>query len=583
MRSGTLIAGRYRLDEPIGAGGMGMVWRATDEQEGREVALKQATTEDRTRRLLRREAAIAAQLDHPSIVTFLGEVQDGDEWWLVMEYVPSSSLGTLVHAEGAMPPARVARLGVQIADALAAVHAKGVVHRDVKPSNVLVAADDVAKLTDFGISRALGTETTWTHTGLVGGTPAFLAPEVANGEEPTAASDVFSLGATLFTAVEGRPPFGDAENPLALLRRVATAPIPLADNAGPLSPVLVELMRRDPAARPDARTARRLLQDVVDERRTGPAAWKRWALIAIVVLAAAVTVPVLWSKAPALGAGDQTTADPCALFDLDAIRRFGTADLDVAYSGFPRCDVLVRGEGNSYVDLSVELKPLLGAPPGPAEQIGPITVVQGRNESKVCDRTVVLPDNVGVVVEADHDGDGRVPPDLCVMADEAARHVATLAGQAPLPRRNAPFPARSLARLDACLLLPGDALARVPGVDPAVRKAGFGNWDCTWRSRTRNMGVELYFDRGNNSFNEQRDGRFALVGGFATYTEPGGTGDDAGCDVRVVDHTYSLPTGKTKAETVVIAVGGGGETAERHCGVAADLAKALVPVLAARR
>ncbi len=559
-----------------------MVWRATDERDGRQVALKQALSEGRTGRVLRREAAIAAKLDHPNIVTFLGEVQDGDEWWLVMEYVPSSSLGTLIHAEGAMAPGRVARLGVQIADALAAVHAEGVVHRDVKPSNVLVDTDDVVKLTDFGISRALSTETTWTHTGLVGGTPAFLAPEVANGEEPTAASDVFSLGATLFTAVEGRQPFGDAENPLALLRRVATAPIPLADDAGPLAPVLAQLMQRDPAARPDASTARGLLQDVVDGRDTGPARWKPWALVAVAVLAAAVTVPILWPGRPALGAGDQRTADPCALIDIAALGRFGATELEEAYSGFPRCDVIVRGAGGSYVDFRVELKPLRGAPSGRARQVGPITVVDARDRSDLCERLVVLPDDVGVLVTADHD-DGPVPSDLCLMADTSADHVATLAGQAELPRRNAPFPARSLARTDACRLVPEEALAKVPGVDPATHRPGFGNWSCTWRSATRNTIVTLYFDRGNNSFNEQRDGRFASVGGFATYTEPGGAGDDAGCDVRIVDHTYSLPTGKTKAETVMIAVTGGGETAERHCAVATDLTKALVPVLAARR
>ncbi|GAA3988531.1 hypothetical protein GCM10022247_03790 [Allokutzneria multivorans] len=557
---------------------MGMVWLATDELEDRRVALKQATGDDRSRTLLRREATVVARLRHPNVAEFFGEVQDGDEWWLVMEHVPSSSLATLVHNDGAMPPQRVARLGAQLADALAAVHANNVLHRDVKPSNVLVDSADVAKLTDFGIARVLGTEATRTHTGLVGGTPAFLSPEVANGEEPTAASDVFSLGATLFAAVEGTPPFGETENPLALLRRVATAPVPVATKAGPLAPVLAELMRREPQDRPSARTARRLLQDVVDGGDSRPRPWKRGAAIAGAVLALVAAMIIWWPEKPALGVGDPRTADPCALFDLDAIGAFGTTELDAAYSGIARCDVIVQGAGDSVVDLQVEFKPYPAVPEGLSEKLGPITVVRGRSASDFCQRIVMLPGNVGVRVTADHDA-GSPMPRLCELADSVTQRVATMSAEAQLPRRKAQFPPESLARREACELVPAEALAKVPGVVPVSGRPGFGDWACFWPNPATGQGIDLYFDRGNASFNERRDGRRSRIDGREVYTEPEGAGDEAECSVKIVHRTYPDAGGGTKSELVVVKLGGRSATAEGHCAVATALITALAPRL----
>ncbi|HEX4703634.1 MAG TPA: serine/threonine-protein kinase, partial [Pseudonocardiaceae bacterium] len=248
-----LIAGRYRLIERIGVGSMGVVWRGCDETLRRSVAVKQllpntAMSGDPGERA-RREARVAARLHHPNAVTVYDVVEEDGLPWLIMEYVPADSLATVLARHGPLPPHDVAWIGAQIASALAAAHEVGVVHRDVKPGNVLRTDNGTAKLVDFGISRAVG-EVVMTATGLVFGTPAYLAPEVANGEVPTPASDVFALGATLYAAVEGQPPFGLGDNPLALLHAVAGGRIRPPIQAGPLAGVLESLLRADPAERP---------------------------------------------------------------------------------------------------------------------------------------------------------------------------------------------------------------------------------------------------------------------------------------------------------------------------------------------
>ena len=256
-QQGDLIGGRYRLEEHLGSGGMGHVWLAWDERLSRAVALKQlravpdlpeaevAVAHERAMR----EARLTARLDHPNAVRVYDVVDHHGEPCLVMQYVPSRSLHELLSSDGALPPRRVARLGVEIASALAAAHAAHIVHRDVKPGNVLVTVDGTALITDFGISRAFG-DAALTSTGLLTGTPAYLAPEIARGEGPTPSSDVFSLGSTLYTAVEGIPPFGVGENPMALLHQVAQGRITPPTQAGPLTDTLVAMLDPDPRPRP---------------------------------------------------------------------------------------------------------------------------------------------------------------------------------------------------------------------------------------------------------------------------------------------------------------------------------------------
>ena len=262
MDVGRLVAGRYRLRGRVGAGAMGVVWEALDERLDRVVALKQLVVPEGSDPVAAvgraaREGRIAARLRHPNAVTVHDVVEDDGRPVLVMEYLSARTLADRI-AQGPLPAEQVLRVGAQIAGALAAAHAAGVVHRDVKPGNVLLTEDGTAKITDFGIARAVG-DVTVTRTGLLAGTPAFLAPEVARGGEPGPASDVFALGATLYAAVEGRPPFGDGDNAIALLHAVAAGHFPPPRQPGPLTDVLLELLRTDPATRPTmAQAAERL-------------------------------------------------------------------------------------------------------------------------------------------------------------------------------------------------------------------------------------------------------------------------------------------------------------------------------------
>lgn len=254
---GGAVAGRYRLGRRIGSGAMGIVWEAHDEVLNRTVAAKQVllqpgqteTEANDAKRRVMREGRIAARLQHPNAVSVFDVVDDGDGMpWLVMEYVPSKSLAALLREEGWMPPTEAARIGMHVASALAAAHAAGVVHRDVKPANVLLGSDGTVKITDFGISRAVG-DGQITATGMLVGTPAYLAPEIAKGQEPTSASDVFSLAATLYFAVEGVPPFGLNDNPLALLHKVSSGEINPPTQAGPLTGLLLAMLGTEPSER----------------------------------------------------------------------------------------------------------------------------------------------------------------------------------------------------------------------------------------------------------------------------------------------------------------------------------------------
>jgi serine/threonine protein kinase len=247
-----VIAGRYTLVSEVGRGGMGVVWRGIDEVLEREVALKRVgmspggVSPDLAR--AEREARLAASLNHPNVVAVFDLVNEADEQWLVMEYVENRTLAQLVREEGPLSPDESARLLHQAASALAAAHQAGIVHRDVKPSNILVTAEGRVKLTDFGIARAHA-DATLTQTGLMSGSPAYLSPEVASGGSASAASDVWALGATLFHALTGRPPYEVGSNVMGALYQIVHADPPRPDDAGWLLPLLESTMTKDPQDR----------------------------------------------------------------------------------------------------------------------------------------------------------------------------------------------------------------------------------------------------------------------------------------------------------------------------------------------
>lgn len=268
-----LVAGRYRLRSRIGGGGMGAVWLAHDQLLSRDVAVKQVISTEglsedtaesiRTRAL--REGRIAARLTHPNAIAMHDVALDRGEPWLVMEYLPSRSVAQILHVTRTLEIRQAAQIGAQVADAMTTAHSAGIIHRDIKPGNILVTTTGRdagrVKITDFGISRVKDDVST-TASGVITGTPAYFAPEVARGADPDEVSDVYSLGATVYTLVEGQPPFGVDDDSVALLHKVARAKITPMTKAGELQPVLRQLLEPNPAKRPTMEHARDLLAEV---------------------------------------------------------------------------------------------------------------------------------------------------------------------------------------------------------------------------------------------------------------------------------------------------------------------------------
>ncbi|MGD6743811.1 serine/threonine-protein kinase [Streptomyces sp. BH106] len=274
---GEVLAGRYRLGESIGRGGMGRVWRAHDEVLHRAVAVKELTAAqwvaeaDRAVLLARTqtEARAAARINHPAVVTVHDVLEHDDRPWIVMELVEGRSLADAVKEDGRVAPAEAARIGLWTLRALRAAHNAGVLHRDVKPGNVLLASNGQVKLTDFGIAQVEG-DSTITRTGEIVGSVDYLAPERVRGSDFGPAADLWALGATLYTAVEGLSPFRRT-SPISTMQAVVEdEPEPL-ENAGAIGPVISALLSKDPAARPDADAAEAMLAEAAEGRRANAA------------------------------------------------------------------------------------------------------------------------------------------------------------------------------------------------------------------------------------------------------------------------------------------------------------------------
>jgi tRNA A-37 threonylcarbamoyl transferase component Bud32 len=268
--TGRVIAGRYRLEAPVGRGAMGIVWRARDQLLDRDVAVKEVqmadtlTEHERANAYQRtlREAKTAARLSHPGVVSVYDVADDGGRPWIVMELVNAQSLDQVLASSGPLSPRQTAEIGRQLLSALSVAHGAGVLHRDVKPSNVLLGTDGRAVLTDFGIATFQG-DPKLTQTGMVMGSPGFTAPERIRGGGATPASDLWSLGATLYAAVQGHGPYESRGGAITTMSAIINEDAPAAPAAGALGGVIEALLRREPADRPDAVTASRMMSDVM--------------------------------------------------------------------------------------------------------------------------------------------------------------------------------------------------------------------------------------------------------------------------------------------------------------------------------
>ncbi|MEV6831997.1 protein kinase [Amycolatopsis sp. NPDC051102] len=310
-----LVSGRYRILGRIGRGAMSVVWQARDERLDRVVAVKQFLHEPGsgsaaagTCERAIREARLASRLRHPHAITVYDVLEDAGSMYLVMEYVPARSLTDLLLERGPLPRCDVVRLGRQIGAALAAAHGDWILHRDVTPNNVLVSDDGTARITDFGVSRALG-EHLAAEDDVIVGTLPYLAPEVARGGEAGLPSDVYGLGATLYTALEGAPPFGTSDDPITLLRRITENQLLPPPRGGPLTGVLMRMLERDPAARPTMQEAVALLSAV--GRPAAAASPRRPGLRRVAVTGAAVCLTSACVAAGVALTGEpETTAAP---------------------------------------------------------------------------------------------------------------------------------------------------------------------------------------------------------------------------------------------------------------------------------
>jgi len=550
---------------------MGEVWRATDLELRRIVALKRSHEADGGGQI-RREGRIGAGLHHPNVVTVFDTVLDDGTKWLVMEYLSARSLSEIIRTDGPLDPETAALVGAQIAAALAAMHERGMVHRDVTPANILVTPDHLAKLTDFGISS--WEEVTLTGGGWVAGTPAYMAPEVAAGHEARRPADMFSLGAVLFAAVEGHSPWGErGQTPDVMRGRAATGQVPPLMRAGELAPVLSDLLHPEPVARPSAAAAKRLLETVsggtvpvvpvaglpapvpAGMPGTDGSPWRRrtpylvGAGVVVIGLVAAAVVAngagshVTGSPRPVpAGAGtvlDARTADPCALLDLSSLRGFGNGVvlLDADYGPFNQCGMSVhlteRPDDIGYVELHLEKIPDYEAANYTLGKLGPVQE-SPEDEDEDCERVIPLPDGNKVRLVGRNQGAREAEP--CDLADAVTEATMVRLKQGPIPRRDQPFPAASLANEDACDLLTTSELALafdaepVPAADPEL-----GNWTCWWEGETGEVTIE--FTRVWKEPLEEDESPLPLAGRTAALE----TGDEE-CAVEIPGREYETYT-----------------------------------------
>lgn len=614
MHTGQIIGGRYRLEERLGAGGHGEVWRAADLRlHERPVALKRTRYDgdEGGANRVRREAENLARINHPHVVAVHDVVDDGDEVWVVMEYVAGRPLSEV----GRVPAEEAARYGAQLAGGLEAVHAHRILHRDVKPANVLVTDDGFAKLADFGISRPLHNDETVTATGALTGTPGYLAPEVAKGGRFTEAADVWSLGATLYYALEGTSPFGD-DNAHALLWKTVSEDVRPPTRSGSVAPVMLRMLAKKPGDRPRLRQARQELAALAGDPTAGvgPDSARRLPRPRWVVVAAAALVLVAgistaaWSAldreegsgSPGTSAtvdgttdassgsgtgsaaiiGVPATADPCALLDVEALGAFGLTRLDTDNGELNRCDVFVTSTDGAVTEVSVKIWHNSENPAEPNRRVGRITVVDDESDlPDECSRKLYLPGG-GYNISLDAELESGDVDDLCAMADATLNRATTVLNDGPIPRREQAPPAGSLYTQSACDLLAGAPLERLPGVDATHPNVGFAEWDCQWET---DDGKDLRVLFQHSDPRNEDDGERHVFSGREVYDE-GDSWSASSCLVSIVNRVAPSVDGdgETVAELIRFQLeAGDDEPVDELCGLLLDIAEPVAAELPA--
>jgi hypothetical protein len=622
VHTGQIIGDRYRLEERLGSGGHGEVWRAADQRlHDRLVALKRTRYggDEAGADRVRREAQNLARINHPHVLAVHDVVDDGGEVWVVMEYVAGRPLSEA----GPVSVEEAARYGAQLAGGLEAVHAHRILHRDVKPANVLVTDDGFAKLADFGISRPLHGDETVTATGALTGTPGYLAPEVAKGGRFTEAADVWSLGATLYQALEGTTPFGD-DNAHALLWKTVSEQVRPPRKAGGMAPVLLRMLARKPGDRPRLRELRQELAALAGDPLAGVGpepSWRRrrprWVLAAAAAVLVAGLSAAAWSAldrertpggaaagsgAPSDGAvdgtsdvtdvtagsgtgsagtiGDPATADPCALLDADALGAFGLTRLRTDHGELNRCDVVVTDGDGAVTAVSVTIWHNGEEPAEPNRRVGRITVVDDEDDlPHECGRELFLPGgDYNVSLDAERES-GEVD-DLCAFADASLNHTTTVLNEGQIPRRQEAFDPGSLYTQSVCDLLAGEPLDRLPGVDAKRPLVGFAEWECRWETAD-GKDLRVLFQHGDPL--SEDDGERHVFSGREVYDEGDSWTEDS-CLVSIVNRVAVSKDGDgdVVAELVRLQLeAGGDEPVDELCNLLVSIAEPVAAALPA--